>query len=72
MGLKSINSKIIYKPAEPVGGDVFAYVRAFNGKEVGFSVLDEATRKPDFSNCGIFWVRPEDFALLFKAHMAWK
>ena len=48
---------------------IYGYVRAFRGGEVGFSVLDVATSKPDFSNCGVFWVKPEDFMRTFKFYL---
>ena len=47
---------------------VFAYVRGWENGEVGFSVLDYAAGNPDFSNCGIFWVRPHDFIKLFEVY----
>lgn len=72
MVINSIDSKIIYKPAQPLEEDVFAYILDFNGKEIGFAVLDEATRNPDFSNCGMFWVDPYDFTALFKPYMTWR
>ena len=39
----------------------YVYVRIMKGDEVGFSVLDEITDHPDFSNCGVFYVRQTDF-----------
>ncbi|MBR4150566.1 MAG: hypothetical protein IKR08_04225 [Firmicutes bacterium] len=48
---------------------VFAYVRFFKDGEIGFSVLDEAFSDPDFSNCGVFWVRPEDFPIVFMPYV---
>lgn len=44
----------------------YGYIRAFKGDEVGFSVLEYATSYPDFSNCGIFWVREKDFFKVFE------
>lgn len=72
MALNSINSKMIYKPAQQLEEDVFAYILDFNGKEIGFAVLDKATKNPDFSNCGMFWLSPYDFANFFKPHMLWR
>ena len=45
---------------------IFAYIRAFKGKEVGFSVFEYATSHPDFSNCGVFWVKENDFFKVFE------
>ena len=47
----------------------FAYVRGWKNSEVGFSVLDEATNTQDFSNCGVFWVLPEDFIKIFDLYL---
>ena len=44
---------------------VFAYPRFLKNGELGFSVLDTASRTPDFSNCSVIWVRPEDFPVVF-------
>lgn len=48
---------------------IYGYVRAYRGPDVGFSVLDVATSSPNFSNCGVFWVKPEDFMKTFKYFM---
>ena len=56
----------IYK-AKDTPEDVYAYIRAFRGNEVGFSVLSEATVTPDFSNCGVFWVKKTDFFVVFES-----
>ena len=45
---------------------VFAYVRFLKDGEVGFSVMDAPYIRPDFSDCGVFWVRPEDFLRTFR------
>ena len=45
---------------------IFAYIRFLKDGEIGFSVLDEAVSRPDYSNCGVFWVRPEDFLKVFR------
>ena len=45
---------------------VFAYVRFLKDGELGFSVLDFPYLRPDFSNCQVIWVKPEDFLLSFR------
>ena len=45
---------------------VYGYVRGFKNDEVGFSVLDVPTNFPDFSNCGIFWIKKKDFFKVFE------
>ena len=55
----------VYKStATPI--TIYAYIRAFKGDEVGFSVLEYATSYPDFSNCGVFWVKEKDFFKVFE------
>jgi hypothetical protein len=56
----------VYVPKIYMEDDVFAYVRFLKNGEIGFSVLDDLTNRPDFSNCGVFWQRPEDFLAFFK------
>ncbi|MCI7146454.1 MAG: hypothetical protein MR991_08460 [Clostridiales bacterium] len=58
----------IYKSTLSSDEDVYAYVRGIEGGKVGFSVLDEATRSPDFTNCGVFWVREKDFTKVFSTY----
>lgn len=59
----------IYEPIEPLEEEVYAYVRAEQNGEIGFSVLPIATRRPDFSNCGVFWVLRKDFTSMFKPYV---
>ena len=63
MNTSDIRIKAIYKVKDELHMEEapFAYVRGWKNGEVGFSVLDEVTPTPDFSNCGVFWVLPEDF-----------
>lgn len=61
-----INIGGIYELIEKEEEDVYVYVRALQGDEVGFSVLDKAVKNPDFSDCGMFWVREKDFEMMFK------
>ena len=56
----------IYEAVGELDEPVFGYVRGWRDGSVGFSVLDHPTTKPDFANCGVFWVAPEDFKKLFK------
>ena len=67
MNISEIKFKTVYRAKEELGIEdhVFAYVRGWENGEVGFSVLEEATDNPDFSNCGVFWVRPSDFVRIF-------
>ena len=44
---------------------IYGYVRRWRNGEVGYSVLEEPTAEPDFSNCSVFWMKPEDFAKVF-------
>ncbi len=62
---KTVVMNCIYINSVPMEEDVFAYVRFFKDGEVGFSVLDHPSLRPDFSQCGVFWVKPEDFLLTF-------
>lgn len=69
MRVNGVEMDVIYKTIEPgEDGNVYAYVRGWTKTEIGFSVLDEAVKDPDFSNCGVFWVRPEDFKTLFEIY----
>ncbi|MDO4485075.1 MAG: hypothetical protein Q4C46_00610 [Bacillota bacterium] len=69
MNINEIRKGVIYKAVNlPEKCDVFAYIHKCNKKEVAFSVLDEAVENPDFSNCGMFWVRPQEFTLLFEVY----
>lgn len=45
---------------------IFGYIRFLKDGELGFSVLDEPVSRPDYSNCGLFWVKPEDFLKMFR------
>ena len=67
MNTSDIKFNAIYKVKDELHIEEapFVYVRGWENGEVGFSVLDEATAYPDFSNCGVFWVLPEDFIKLF-------
>jgi len=66
--IKKYTTGIIYEPIEPLEEEVYAYVHAVRNGEVGFSALPTATRTPDFSNCGIFWVKKNDFTSMFKPY----
>ncbi len=44
---------------------IYGYPRFLKNGELGFSVTDELSECPDFSNCSIIWVTPENFLLLF-------
>ena len=70
MNTSDIRIKAIYKVKDELHMEEapFAYVRGWKNGEVGFSVLDELTPTPDFSNCGVFWVLPEDFIKLFELY----
>ena len=58
--------KEVYR--KPDMEEAYCYIRTVKGnKEVAFSVLDEKTSFPDFSNCGVFWLRIEDFTKMFRA-----
>lgn len=65
---QEIRFDIVYKNKLPMEEDVYAYVRAWQGGEVGFSVVDKPSRNPDFSNCGVFWVAPEHFCFVFEKY----
>ena len=56
----------IYVKSVSMEYPAFAYVRFLKDGEIGFSVLDFPYQRPDFNNCGVFWVKPEDFLLTFK------
>lgn len=48
-------------------GSGYIYVRGFRDDDtVGFSVLGEYSKNPDFSDCGVFWVKTEAFLKVFK------
>ena len=67
MNVEDIRFNRIYINAVPLEDDVvvYGYVRDWKNGKVGYSVIDEATDDPDFSNCGVFWMAPEDFAKVF-------
>lgn len=66
--IKKYKTGIVYEPIEPLEEPVYVYVHEVRNGEVGFSALPVATRTPDFSNCGIFWVKRKDFRLMFKPY----
>lgn len=68
MKLSEIRLNAIYRPSIPLDEEVYAYIRGFKDNLIGFSVLDEATSHPDFSNCGIFWLKTEDFDFVFEEY----
>lgn len=69
MGISDIKFSSIYKAVDlPSDNAVYGYIRGRHGSEVGFSVLDEPLNDPDFSDCGIFWVAPEDFISIFEVY----
>ena len=62
-----ISKKRIYQPTFPTEDcNCYTYVRAIRGDEVAFSVLEEITDHPDFSNCGVFCVKKKDFRKLVR------
>ena len=70
MNVEDIRFGRIYVNAIPLegGAEVYGYIRDWKNGKVGYSVLDEATDKPDFSECGVFWMAPEDFAKVFMVY----
>lgn len=70
MSTSEIRFNAIYKLKNEMNVEdaPFAYVRGWENGEVGFSVLDEVTSTPDFSNCGVFWVRKDDFTKMFELY----
>ncbi|MBR3706038.1 MAG: hypothetical protein IKM19_03635 [Firmicutes bacterium] len=66
MVFKGVNFRKVYKPIEPLEDDAFLYVRAIRGEMIGFSVLDKIMSPPGFSQCGVFWMKPEDFLKMFE------
>lgn len=70
MTLNEISIKNVYVVKDTLAkeGFVYAYVRGWRGNEVGFSVLEQALDDPDLSQCGVFWVRPEDFIRVFDVY----
>ena len=64
--IKTYKTGTIYKPIVQLEEDVYAYVHEIKNGEVGFSALPIVTRTPDFSNCGIFWVKKQDFTSMFE------
>ena len=70
MKVNEISMDAIYTTKERVADwDIFAYVRGWRDGNVGFSVIDDAMYDPDLSDCGVFWVHPEDFCRMFKVHL---
>lgn len=69
MVVSEIRFGSIYKAVGlPEDNEVYGYIRGWKGNEVGFSVLDKALNDPNFSDCGIFWVAPEAFTMLFEVY----
>ena len=61
-----LRTDAVYRPKIPMEEPVYAYIRVCKQDEVGFSVIDHIAQYPDFSNCGVFWVAPDDFEDLFE------
>lgn len=55
----------VYTPIQYLGEPCFVYIRSRHAGEVSFSVLDEYSRVPDFSQCGIFTMKWADFVKVF-------
>ena len=70
MDVSEIGFNKIYINAIPLeaGINIYGYVRAWKNGQVGYSVLEEASLDPDFSDCSMFWTSPEDFAKVFKVY----
>lgn len=64
MRLTDIRIKGAYKFSKLGFDGIYGYIRAFKGDEVAVSVMDKLTETPDFSGCGVFWLKTEDFARL--------
>lgn len=62
-----VRNDVIYELKEPQGsGGAYVYVRAWEGNDLMFSILDEPEKTPNFDNCGMFWIKPENFLKIFK------
>lgn len=73
MNNKVIHSNGVYMLKEKEDEiDVYIYIRGWNKNEIGFSVLEEDTDYPDFSNCGVFWVKHKDFNRMFRKYRTMK
>ena len=66
---KKSTTETLYKLIEETEEEVYVYVRKKRGIEVGFSALPIATLNPDFSDCGVFWVREVDFKKIFEPYV---
>ena len=62
----SLRTNAVYQPRVPLEEPVYAYIRECTQSEIGFSVLDVIAGEPDFSNCGMFWLSPQDFDEFFE------
>jgi len=60
---------VIYK-STLTKDDIYAYIRAWKAGEIGFSVLEYISNRPDFSECSIFWMAPQNFLLAFEPVVA--
>lgn len=56
----------IYMPCKKLEAPAYVYVRFVKDDELGFSVLDNITNRPDYSQCGVFWVKQRDFLKMFR------
>ena len=65
-----IDPNTIYVPSTPTPEPVYCYIRGYRGSTVGFSALDYLSSAPDFSYCGIFWIRKNDFQIMFRPYKA--
>lgn len=74
LNIEEITFNKIYVNAVPLegGAEVYGYIRDWKNGEVGYSVLDYASDSPDFSNCGVFWMKPEDFGKVFMIYREMK
>ncbi len=69
MKVKDISHDNIYVSKIPnLPMPIYGYIRTIRAGEVGFSVLEEPVEDPDFSNCGVFYVKPKDFTRVFEVY----
>ena len=66
LGSNTMPSKDAIYVSKGTPETIYGYIRGTRGGDVGFSVLDTATSQPDFSGCGTFWLKPEDFFKVFE------
>ena len=56
----------VYVPCEKLEASAYVYVRFVRGEELGFSVMDDITTRPDYSQCSVFWMKQGDFLKMFR------